>query len=209
MVYFTQVLPEIQGFLMRLCITGILGFLFLWWSYHYVQLLRVEPGSPPTFDEALAEAAAAGMAPPERCKRCACAKFAGTHHCSRCNRCVLKMDHHCSLTNSCIGLRNRHHFHGILLVQLFGLLFVLVVHGWQLLEAARNLMNSQQLHWRRLPQHLVNTWFLALGLFVDIFALSLWHLYLTLTKQSTIDVWGRIFWDSDGSAESDLPKKSS
>lgn len=211
LVYFIVVLPRLEGFSTKFWTTGIFGVLLFSWLYRYLQLLRVEPGSPPCFEDAVAEALAIGAERPEPCKRCDRAKPAGTHHCSRCNRCVLNMDHHCSLTNTCVGLHNRHHFHWILVIQLLWLLFVLLVHGWQLLLAAKHLLHRDDLDWRRLPTHLVVTWLLALGLFVDMLILSCWHLYLSLTQQSTIDVWGRIFWGVAGAGgeECELPKKKS
>ena len=62
-----------------------------------------------------------------------------------------------------MSLPRGHHFHWILVIQLVWLLFVLLVHGWQLLLAAQHLLHGDELDWRRLPTHLVVTWLLALG----------------------------------------------
>eukprot|EP01114_Cavostelium_apophysatum_P002358 TRINITY_DN12096_c0_g1_i1.p1 TRINITY_DN12096_c0_g1~~TRINITY_DN12096_c0_g1_i1.p1 ORF type:complete len:294 (+),score=17.92 TRINITY_DN12096_c0_g1_i1:91-972(+) len=74
--------------------------------FNYVQVVRVNPGNPPTQLDAEGQL----FETTRRCKRCKNFKPPRTHHCPICKRCVLKMDHHCPWVLNCVGFANHKYF---------------------------------------------------------------------------------------------------
>eukprot|EP00404_Azadinium_spinosum_P028818 CAMPEP_0180672210 /NCGR_PEP_ID=MMETSP1037_2-20121125/65003_1 /TAXON_ID=632150 /ORGANISM="Azadinium spinosum, Strain 3D9" /LENGTH=156 /DNA_ID=CAMNT_0022701323 /DNA_START=34 /DNA_END=501 /DNA_ORIENTATION=+ len=141
----------------------------------------MEPGLPPSYSVAVNEASALQQPTPRHCGKCDRAKPPRTHHCSACDRCVLKMDHHCVWTNNCIGLANHRHFCFLVLFSILGALFVLVVHGTQLVRSWHGLLNEST------PACLVVSCLFAFGIFVDMSFTGALQAYLALSDTTLIE----------------------
>lgn len=121
---------------------------------------------------------------PRYCKKCRCVKPDRSHHCSTCGRCVLKMDHHCPWLATCVGLRNYKAFLLFLsYVSLFCWVCFASTAGWVWAE----IVDARAMDPGLL---VVNTIILAvlsgiIGLVLSGF--TGWHIYLTLTGQTTIE----------------------
>ena len=141
-------------------------------------------GDPAVPHEWMSLVTAKSTGKPRYCKKCMTVKPDRTHHCASCGRCVLKMDHHCPWLATCVGLRNYKPF---LLFLVYVSLFSWLAFGVAAFRVWNEVMG---------PTHMeeglrvVNIILLAvlggiIGLVISGF--TGWHLYLTLTGQTTIE----------------------
>lgn len=117
------------------------------------------------------------------CNTCKQWKPERAHHCHVCKKCHLRMDHHCPWINNCVGYHNCRYFY---LFMFYSLLTVAFCSGLQMLGNLGyieidtiGIANYEKLF--KVSQ-LVST---LLGIAALLFAL--WHTYLVLTNQTTIE----------------------
>lgn len=115
------------------------------------------------------------------CVTCRYPKPDRAHHCSMCKRCVLKMDHHCIWLNNCVGMKNYKFF---ILTLVYGFLLVLFVDITIFQQLLYDAINSQ-LIWNDLQ--LLIALVLSFSLGMAAFALLVYHIYLVLRNQTTIE----------------------
>lgn len=169
--------PLEQGLL-----AGVGLFLVFHILYNYGHAVLMDPGCPPSYDEAFELAdEQPGRPKPRHCTRCERLKPPRTHHCSACNRCVLKMDHHCPWINNCVGFRNYRYFCLFMLFLWMGCGYVLATYYWYF--SVWFLMRHD---------NVMTTVLIALSIFAAVGLLGGFHVYLVFTNQTTIEFHGNV-----------------
>ncbi|KAF0688574.1 Aste57867_19819 [Aphanomyces stellatus] len=113
------------------------------------------------------------------CRHCDAGQPPRSHHCHSCRSCVLEMDHHCVWVNNCIGYFNYRFFWRFLLFT--WLACAMVAAGAAAPSRAAPPDDWSSKCFVSFPFVLC----LCIGLVV--FGLWLWHVYLVLTGQTSID----------------------
>ncbi|KAI0059591.1 zf-DHHC-domain-containing protein [Artomyces pyxidatus] len=122
--------------------------------------------------------------PGKWCRVCWAPKPERAHHCSQCGRCVLKMDHHCPWMGAkCIGHRTYAPFiHFLASVTLLSLYTAgIAIEG--LWFAFHNALTIDE----TTPLHMLFLAFAGLAFGMIIGSFLTYHIYLTLTNQTTIE----------------------
>jgi len=182
-IYLTQALPIMIGDpLEEGLLAGVGLFLLFHILYNYYKAIRLDPGLPPSMDEAFELADEQPNRPkPRHCTRCQRLKPPRTHHCSACNRCVLKMDHHCPWVNNCVGFANYRYFCLFMLYLWMGCGYVLTTYYFHF--SLRFLMRHDDI---------ASTALICLSILAAISFLGGFHVYLVFTNQTTIEFHGNV-----------------
>jgi len=115
------------------------------------------------------------------CRICIAPKPERAHHCHICNRCVLKMDHHCPWVANCVGQANYKFFFLFLFYLWIGCAFI----GSLCLPA----IIWKPINYRQHENGVFFAFVLCLSAFIALGGMLGLHLYLTLTNQSTIELY--------------------
>lgn len=122
------------------------------------------------------------------CKSCKGYKPARVHHCSVCNKCVKRMDHHCPWMCNCIGFDNYRYF-VLFLVYMFSLCLFCVLVSLRYYELNSLFVRNARIRSDR-PQSLVLfVFFTTLSVGGAVLLLLVWHLYLIISNQTTIEFY--------------------
>ena len=110
-----------------------------------------------------------------------------SHHCSRCGVCIRGYDHHCGMIGGCIGEEN--HFKFIMFCLTQAIALILSISG--LLMTLSELLNKNKEQYLNVPFAIYVLIFI-LGCYC-LFASVLFgfHSYLTLTNQTTFEIFHR------------------
>jgi len=206
--YFAYVLPglaesiSVEG---QVVITLIGLYLLGNVLFNYASAICKDPGLPPDFATAAADAEELGHPLPRQCSKCNRVKPPRAHHCSVCRRCVLKMDHHCPWINNCVGWGNYRNFCLFMLYLAMSCLFVLCVYAPFLFDFTtifqtqgtesrpqRQSRLAAAVHYRRFlgawgRQCITMSFMIAVSIFIAICILGGFHAYLVLSNQTTIE----------------------
>lgn len=110
-----------------------------------------------------------------------------SHHCSRCKVCIRGYDHHCGMIGGCIGEEN--HFKFILFCFTQSIALILSILG--LLRTLSELLNKNKDRYLSVPPAIYFLIFI-LGFFCTFTSILFgYHLYLTLTNQTTYEIFHR------------------
>ncbi|KAF2863073.1 zf-DHHC-domain-containing protein [Piedraia hortae CBS 480.64] len=121
---------------------------------------------------------------PRYCNKCQTVKPDRAHHCSSCGRCVLKMDHHCPWLATCVGLRNYKPFLLFLIyVSCFCWVCLISSGSWIWGEVGEEVPAEQGIN----AVNAVMLAVLALVIGIALTGFTIWHIYLALTNQTTIE----------------------
>lgn len=199
-LYFTVMLP--QHVLPHVGVIGaMLNFTIGLWIlvnllFNYLRCVFMSPGYP-SKDTPMPDEPEDQYARSDHiwrwCSRCRAPKPPRSHHCSVCNRCVLKMDHHCPWINNCVGHRTYRHF-------LLFVTYLLVGCGFVLLTAAVPVYfplaatQDQQYAYMGLFATVPNSAnflqiIVAFSASVALCLFGMWHVFLTLTGQTTLEFY--------------------
>ena len=121
------------------------------------------------------------------CRKCQAPKPPRTHHCSVCRQCVMKMDHHCPWVNNCVGFYNYRFFCLFLLYLAAGCFFTAV-------SCAIPLFHDEDM---RRDQLIVFVFVLVLSVLFALTLFIVWHAYLVITNQTTIEFYSNRFDAAD------------
>jgi len=191
-VYFA----EIYGGMVRRHgggVANIITLVGIWLTLNivvnHIGCLLVGPGFAPLFEGKYSPEdyklfnhdpeVAEGRAGARACRTCKMVKPWRAHHCSICRRCVLRMDHHCPWMNRCVGFYNYCYFFLFLLYMWCGTLFFLY-HGFYTLYGKRAGRRG----------HFMLAFVLCLGIFSAMCLFLVLHIFLLVTNQTTIEVFG-------------------
>eukprot|EP01033_Poteriospumella_lacustris_P000873 gene875-626_t len=131
------------------------------------------------------------------CHTCKCIKPPRAHHCSVAGRCIYNMDHYCPWMMTCVGFFNYRYFVSFLVFLQMGCLYCLTLIFWNMDRidpVERNfilLTSSLQSSILDISALSPTTYCFTLALAASISSgvLLLWHMYLCLTAQTTVDFY--------------------
>lgn len=181
---------------MQMLLDGAAGWLMFSAAANFMGAVCVSAGSPDASDVpppvAVAASGAGGSQTQTRtstlrtnselwrwCAVCAKPKPPRAHHCSTCGRCYRRHCHHCPALGRCIGLNN------------YGFYWRLVATAYAgagaLAVVALGALRAAGPHTRAEGDSLLFTVAVAAAVHVAVAVLLLWHCYLVLTGQTTIE----------------------
>jgi len=191
-VYFTEIYPGMvrkHGSIIANLITLFGIWLTLNIVVNHLGCLIVGPGFAPIVDGIYSKEdwqlfdhdpeVAEGRVGARACRTCKMVKPWRAHHCGICKRCVLRMDHHCPWMNRCVGFYNYCYFFLFLLYMWSGTLFF-VYHGFYNVYDTRAQYRG----------YFMFAFLLCLGIFTAMCLFLVLHIFLLLTNQTTIEVFG-------------------
>ena len=122
------------------------------------------------------------------CRHCNCIKPPRAHHDSILGRCVLDMDHYCPWMHNCIGYGNYRYFVLFMAYLLLGCIYV-VATDIILFYEFNDKEGKDVLYYQQLQDALMYSFTIAIAAGLAVGILLLWHVYLSLTNQTTIEFY--------------------
>jgi len=117
------------------------------------------------------------------CRTCKKFKPIRAHHCHVCGRCVLKMDHHCPWLGNCVGYYNYRYFFLFLLWLTIACIYFTSV-SFPIIAIYKDVPD-----FRAHEGSILICFIIAVSASIAVGGLWGFHLYLTLTNQSTIEMY--------------------
>ncbi|KAI8879337.1 zf-DHHC-domain-containing protein [Backusella circina FSU 941] len=125
------------------------------------------------------------------CKKCQLPKPERAHHCSICNTCILKFDHHCPWIHNCVGHFNHRYF--VLFMTYVSLAaFYFIITSWQPFMICLDLTQPDWQYYFPRPIFAFS-FILAVCMGLAIGALCVWHYYLIITAQTTVEFYNNYY----------------
>ena len=152
---------------------------------HYTLAVFTAPGQPKEDDltpEEVDELRQWGM--DGWCNKCNLPKPARTHHCSYCNRCVLAFDHHCPWIANCVGFHNYKHFVFFVASTWAGCLYIVLMSLPAMMSSPSELWGPGEER-----THVIFCFIIGIALLVALGVLLIWHIYLSMTAQTTVEFY--------------------
>ncbi|KAG0188102.1 hypothetical protein DFQ28_005374 [Apophysomyces sp. BC1034] len=128
---------------------------------------------------------------PKTCKKCHLPKPERAHHCSVCNACVLRFDHHCPWVHNCVGHFNHRYFVLFMTYMVLSALYF-ILFGWRPFIVSLDFMNSEWPYYFPRPMMAFSI-ILAICMGIALGALCVWHYYLILTAQTTVEFYNNYY----------------
>ncbi|CAG9329274.1 unnamed protein product [Blepharisma stoltei] len=156
------------------------------WSY--IRVVATDPGTIPEYFDFLPNNTTEGLTTDHieadvyaakigMCNKCHQSRPPRTHHCSICDRCILRMDHHCPWVGNCIGFFNHKYFIQFLVYTSIDLLILGTSSGIKLYYSDEDLSIC-----------LLLSTIVGISMFFSLICLSLFHIWLIATNQSSLEV---------------------
>ncbi|OZJ06384.1 hypothetical protein BZG36_00672 [Bifiguratus adelaidae] len=147
-------------------------------AFNYAMAIRTNPGVPLAVLEEGVE---------KRCKKCGGPKPERTHHCSVCNRCIQRFDHHCPWIHNCVGHHNHRYFIVFMVYLCFAAIYFVVL-GFGPFFLALDFVGSSWPYLFSRSLYCFNL-VLACAMALAVGTMGGWHVYLTLTGQTTVEFY--------------------
>ncbi|CDH57151.1 zf-dhhc-domain-containing protein [Lichtheimia corymbifera JMRC:FSU:9682] len=122
-----------------------------------------------------------------RCVKSNLPKSERAHHCSICNKCILRFDHHCPWIHNCVGHFN-HRYFVLFMTYLVISAAYFIFFGWQPFMLSLDLFNDDWPYYYPRPLMAFSI-ILAICMGLTIGGLCLWHYYLIVTAQTTVEFY--------------------
>lgn len=128
------------------------------------------------------------------CKHCKVIKPPRAHHCSVSGKCILNMDHFCPWMNNTVGYYNYRYFLLFMLYLCGGALYYLCVAvplftTLDLSQAHKKSVEDGPFLERHKNSFVIFTVTIAVSAWLSVLMLGLWHVFLLLTNQTTIEFY--------------------
>ncbi|CAG8485045.1 3381_t:CDS:2 [Paraglomus occultum] len=131
---------------------------------------------------------------PKTCKKCHLPKPERAHHCSVCKRCVLRFDHHCPWIANCVGHYN-HRYFLLFMTYLTIACAYFTILGWQ--PFLLSLEFDSEWEWWMPRPYVALTFLLAVSIGVALGGMCLWHYYLVVSAQTTVEFYNNRYAKSE------------
>ncbi|CAG8521096.1 7725_t:CDS:2 [Paraglomus brasilianum] len=131
---------------------------------------------------------------PKTCKKCHLPKPERAHHCSVCKRCVLRFDHHCPWIANCVGHYN-HRYFLLFMTYLTIACAYFATLGWQ--PFLQSLEFDYEWEWWMPRPYVALTFLLAVSIGVALGGMCLWHYYLVVSAQTTVEFYNNRYAKSE------------
>ncbi|KAF9122984.1 hypothetical protein BGW39_009364 [Mortierella sp. 14UC] len=129
---------------------------------------------------------------PPTCKRCHLPKPERAHHCRVCKKCVLRYDHHCPWIHNCVGHFNHRYFLLFLTYLPIACVYFVIMGAGPFMLAADPSSDNNWPYW--LDQAVVAfSEVLAVAIGVAVGGMGIWHWYLALTAQTTLEQYNNSY----------------
>ncbi|KAK9882430.1 hypothetical protein WA026_021461 [Henosepilachna vigintioctopunctata] len=125
------------------------------------------------------------------CEKCKQVKPDRCHHCSSCKTCILKMDHHCPWINNCVSFANYKFFFLFLTYLVIGCIYVICTT----FSEGYTLWKTGELHGTSFQ--IVSLFFMAVLLGFSTITLLVYHCYLLVKNETTIESMRKPVFRSD------------
>ncbi|RHZ45174.1 hypothetical protein Glove_688g39 [Diversispora epigaea] len=140
---------------------------------------------------------------PKICKKCHLPKPERAHHCSVCKKCVLKFDHHCPWIANCVGHYNHRYFLLFMTYLVIGCFYFALV-GWK--EFLSCLDIDSEWEWWMPRPYMALSFLLAVAIGIALGGMCLWHYYLVLTAQTTVEFYNNSYAKSAAKSKGEVYK---
>ena len=159
--------------------------LWLWFNtlFNWFLCFKTSPGFPPTQPPARLRHSTEET---DLCQKCESFKPPRAHHCHVCQRCVLAMDHHCPWMANCIGFYSYRYFVLTLIYLTVGCVFVATIAAVEFGIPANLLYGAGSI-----SHPVFFVFFLSTCAGCAVSLLLVWHIYLILSGQTTIEFYQR------------------
>lgn len=156
--------------------------------YHHHQSIVLDPGTTRHLHaDVESDGALSGALSGDgwsHCRHCEKPRPPRSHHCHVCRTCVLKMDHHCPFVANCVGHGNYAHFYLFLLHLEAAIVYVV----WMCWPAIASEYDPQDMQFQEHRDAVLGFLVLVLSSGVGVGLLLIFHTYLLLTNQTTVEV---------------------
>ncbi len=143
------------------------------------------------------------------CRYCRCIKPPRAHHCSITGKCILNMDHFCPWMNNCIGYYNYRYFLLFLVWLTIGVTYLMAISFKPFLD----LRPGRRMHKIKVSDFLaseangiVYAFTIGISIFIAVGILLGWHVYLTITNQTTLEFYINMDERSDAKSRGEVYK---
>mmetsp|Transcript_11715 Transcript_11715/g.11350 ORF Transcript_11715/g.11350 Transcript_11715/m.11350 type:complete len:345 (+) Transcript_11715:449-1483(+) len=134
------------------------------------------------------------------CRECRAIKPPRAHHCSISGKCILHMDHYCPWMNNCIGYYNYRYFILFLIWLFLGAVYVISITYEPFFSIQLDQRTALSATNSRYDAEVFYVFILGISSSIAVGVLLVYHSYLCLTNQTTIECYLNVYEREDAKA---------